>query len=258
MSIDPGERLRNARAREERPARIIARPLDHPRRAAIRPGVCTAVADYPVRARPHRSLAVASRTRRSSRPTQQRLAIDGDGNVNVARQVRSPNRDARPPDIPISLIVLHGISLPPGCFDGDGIERLFTNRLDPQAHPYFATIAAMRVSAHFLVRRDGALLQFVPCAERAWHAGESAWRGRARCNDFSIGIELEGTDAAPYAAAQYATLARLVRALRRRYPIEAVVGHSDVAPGRKTDPGPAFDWPRLTRLLAPRLRSRYT
>ena len=108
------------------------------------------------------------------------------------------------------------------------------------------------MSAHFFVRRDGSLLQFVPCAARAWHAGESSWRGRPRCNDFSIGIELEGTDEIPYATPQYAMLARLVRALRRRYPIEDVVGHSDVAPGRKTDPGPAFDWARLARLLAPR------
>lgn len=165
-------------------------------------------------------------------------------------QVCSPNRDARPQATPITLIVVHGISLPPGQFCGDAVERLFTNRLDPAAHPYYATIAGLRVSTHFLVRRDAALLQFVPCTQRAWHAGESAWRGRSRCNDFSIGIELEGTDESPYAAAQYTLLARLVRALRRHYPIEEVVGHSDIAPGRKTDPGPAFDWPRLRRLLA--------
>jgi N-acetyl-anhydromuramoyl-L-alanine amidase len=147
---------------------------------------------------------------------------------------------------------VHGIALPPGRFAGDGIERLFTNRLDPLAHPYFATIAALRVSAHFLIRRDARLLQFVACTRRAWHAGESAWRGHSRCNDFSVGIELEGADDVPYDGRQYAMLARLVRALRRRYPIEDVVGHSDIAPGRKTDPGPAFDWPRLRRLLAPR------
>jgi N-acetyl-anhydromuramoyl-L-alanine amidase len=178
-----------------------------------------------------------------------RLSVDGRGFVNVATQTASPNRDARPPGIAISLIVVHGISLPPGQFEGDAIERLFTNRLDPQAHPYFATIADLRVSSHFLVRRGGALVQFVACEERAWHAGESTWRGRTRCNDFSIGIELEGSDELPYADVQYATLARLVRALFRRYPIEDVVGHSDIAPGRKTDPGTAFDWPRLRSLL---------
>lgn len=165
-------------------------------------------------------------------------------------QVCSPNCDARPQATPVTLIVVHGISLPPGQFGGDAVERLFTNRLDPAAHPYYATIAGLRVSTHFLVRRDAALLQFVPCTQRAWHAGESAWRGRSRCNDFSIGIELEGTDESPYATAQYRLLARLVRALRRHYPIEEVVGHSDIAPGRKTDPGPAFDWARLRRLLA--------
>jgi AmpD protein len=154
----------------------------------------------------------------------------------------------------ISLVVVHGISLPPGEFGGDGIARLFTNRLDPQAHPFYVDIARIRVSAHFLVRRDGELVQFVGCLERAWHAGASAWNGRASCNDFSIGIELEGTDDIAYAAAQYTMLARLVRALRRTCPIEDIVGHSDIAPGRKSDPGPAFDWARLHRLLAPRSR----
>ncbi len=149
---------------------------------------------------------------------------------------------------------MHGISLPPGTFGGDGVLRLFTNRLDSRGHPYYAAIAGMKVSAHFLIRRDGELVQFVGCNDRAWHAGESAWKGREHCNDFSIGIELEGTDDVPYAAAQYTMLARLIRALRRRYPIADIVGHSDVAPGRKTDPGPAFDWARLRRLLAPRAR----
>ena len=181
---------------------------------------------------------------------RRRLAIDARGYANLARKIRSPNQDARPDGIAISLIVVHGISLPPGEFGGGGIVRLFTNRLDASAHPYFATIADLRVSAHFLVRRDGALVQFVSCDERAWHAGASSWKGRERCNDFSIGVELEGTDDAPYAAAQYATLARLVKALRQRYPIADIVGHRDVAPGRKTDPGPAFDWRRLRRLLA--------
>ena len=181
-----------------------------------------------------------------------RLAIDEAGYATAARQVPSPNQDERPAGTAISLVVVHGISLPPGRFRGDGIERLFTNRLDPLAHPYFATVVALRVSAHFLIRRDGRMVQFVACAQRAWHAGESAWCGRSRCNDFSVGIELEGADDVPYDPRQYTMLARLVRALRRRYPIEDVVGHSDIAPGRKTDPGAAFDWPRLRRLLAPR------
>ena len=180
-----------------------------------------------------------------------RLAVDAGGVANLAEQVPSPNRDARPAGEAITLVVVHGISLPPGEFGGDGIAALFTNRLDPAAHPYYATVAALRVSAHFLIRRDGALVQFVACGDRAWHAGASRWRGRERCNDFSIGVELEGTDTAPYAAAQYAMLARLVKALRRRYPVADVVGHSDVAPGRKTDPGPAFDWVRLARLAGP-------
>jgi AmpD protein len=182
---------------------------------------------------------------------RRRLAIDARGIATTARQIASPNRDARPPGAEITLVVVHGISLPPGEFGGDGILDLFTNRLDPLAHPYYATIAGLAVSAHFLIRRGGTLIQFVACGERAWHAGASAWRGRASCNDYSIGVELEGTDAIPYTAAQYATLARLARALRRRYPIADIVGHSDVAPGRKTDPGSAFDWARLRRLAAP-------
>ena len=195
-------------------------------------------------------MAVASGIRfANALADHRRLLVDARGCVNLATQAPSPNRDARPPDGDISLIVVHGISLPPGQFEGDAIERLFTNRLDPRAHPYFATIAGLRVSSHFLIRRDAALLQFVPCAERAWHAGESSWRGRSHCNDFSIGIELEGTDELAYGDAQYAALARLVRALSRRYAIERVVGHSDISPGRKTDPGPAFDWQRLHRLL---------
>jgi AmpD protein len=180
------------------------------------------------------------------------LAIDSAGRANLARQIRSPNRDARPAATPVVLVVVHTISLPPGAFGGDGIARLFTNRLDPAAHPYYATIAGLRVSAHFLIRRDGRLVQFVSCNDRAWHAGASSWKGRDRCNDFSIGVELEGADDVRYAGAQYTMLARLVKALVRRYPIESIVGHSDIAPGRKTDPGPAFDWPRLRRLLAPR------
>ena len=175
--------------------------------------------------------------------------------MGAARRMPSPNCDDRPQDTPISLVVVHGISLPPGQFGGDAVERLFTNRLDPTAHPYYAGIAHLRVSSHFLVRRDGALVQFVACARRAWHAGESTWRGAPRCNDFSIGIEVEGTDAEPYADAQYVELARLCRALARRYPIADIVGHCDIAPGRKTDPGPAFDWARFERAMRRPLRT---
>jgi len=185
---------------------------------------------------------------------RRRLTIDTTGYAVLARQIRSPNRDARPAGIPVTLVIVHGISLPPGEFGGDGILRLFTNRLDPQGHTYYASIASMRVSAHFLIRRKGELVQFVGCNDRAWHAGVSAWRGREQCNDFSVGIELEGADDVPYTAAQYTMLARLVRALRGAYPITDVAGHSDVAPGRKSDPGPAFDWARLRRLLQPRRR----
>ena len=173
------------------------------------------------------------------------MRIDSCGVIDVARQVDTPNADDRPEGATISLVVLHGISLPPGRFGGNAIEALFTNTLDPAAHPYFATVAALRVSAHVLVRRTGELVQFVPCGRRAWHAGASAWQGRARCNDFSVGIELEGTDDTPYTQAQYRRLIPLLRALARRYPIEGIAGHSDVAPGRKTDPGPHFDWARL-------------
>jgi AmpD protein len=172
-----------------------------------------------------------------------------EGWLDGVRRVRSPNADARPDPDDVTLLVVHGISLPPGRFGGDAIERLFTNRLDSRAHPYYAGLEGLRVSAHFLIRRDGALVQFVSCADRAWHAGASRWNGRERCNDFSIGVELEGTDERPYTRKQYARLAALVRRLRRSWPLRDVVGHSDVAPGRKTDPGPSFDWPRLRRLI---------
>jgi len=177
-----------------------------------------------------------------------RIAVDRAGIARAAVQVPSPNCDDRPDGAAVTLLVLHGISLPPGEFGGPGIVALFTNRLDPAAHPYYAEIAHLRVSSHFLIQRDGALLQFVPCGKRAWHAGDSSWRGRERCNDFSIGVELEGTDDSPYEAAQYSTLGRLTQALARRYPIVEAAGHSDIAPGRKTDPGPAFDWPRYRQL----------
>ena len=166
------------------------------------------------------------------------------------RIVDSPNQDERPEGAEISLIVLHSISLPPGEYGGDAIERLFTNRLDPSAHPYFETVAHLRVSSHFLVRRDGALVCFVPVERRAWHAGASTWRGRSRCNDFSVGIELEGADEAPFEDAQYAALALLLADLRHKLPLRAIAGHSEIAPGRKTDPGPRFDWDRLLLDLA--------
>jgi len=172
-------------------------------------------------------------------------ALDAEGWLAGVRRIPSPNCDARPDDQPVRLIVIHAISLPPGRFGGDGIERLFTNTLDPDAHPYYREIRDLRVSAHFLIRRDGGLTQFVPCRLRAWHAGASRWRDRERCNDFSVGIELEGCDEQPFTDAQYAALARLVRILSRDLPVEDIVGHADVAPGRKTDPGPHFDWARL-------------
>jgi AmpD protein len=183
-----------------------------------------------------------------------KLHVDRGGIVRAAAQIASPNCDARPVGGKISLIVVHGISLPPGEFGGPWIVELFTNRLKPAAHPYFAKIADQRVSAHFLIRRDGSLAQFVPCAMRAWHAGISTWRGREGCNDYSIGVELEGADDIPYTDAQYTTLAALTRALRRRYRIRDVAGHCDIAAGRKTDPGPAFDWERFRQLTQPRTR----
>jgi len=173
------------------------------------------------------------------------MMVDAAGRVDAARYVASPNCDERPGGEAITLLLIHNISLPPGEFGGDGIERLFTNTLDTAAHPYYRTLIGMRVSAHFLIRRSGELLQFVPCVKRAWHAGASSWRGRSRCNDYSIGIELEGADELPYADAQYRVLAELARALRSSYPIADVAGHCDVAPGRKTDPGASFDWPRF-------------
>ena len=178
------------------------------------------------------------------------LAPDARGWLPAAFQQPSPNCDARPEGMPIELIVIHNISLPPGVFDGDAVIELFTNRLDWDAHPYYQGIRGLRVSAHFFIRRDGTLVQFVPCTLRAWHAGVSNWAGRERCNDFSIGIELEGSDDQPFSEAQYATLLPLVQTLRQTYPIRAVVGHSDIAPGRKTDPGPCFDWQRLGGMRA--------
>ena len=157
----------------------------------------------------------------------------------------SPHFDDRPEGEKISLVVIHNISLPPGEFGGPWIDDLFMGRLDPEAHPYFAEIAGLEVSAHYLIRRDGALIQYVPCDKRAWHAGVSSWKGRERCNDFSIGVELEGADDVPFAEPQYATLIELLGELRSRYGDLELAGHSDVAPGRKTDPGPWFEWERV-------------
>jgi AmpD protein len=189
--------------------------------------------------------------------THGELVIDAaTGWVERARRVESPNCDERPAGAVPELIVVHGISLPPGEFGGPWIDRLFTNSLPADAHPYFATICDHRVSAHVLIRRDGALTQYVPFQRRAWHAGESSYAGRFACNDFSIGIEFEGADDVAYAEAQYASGAVLIAALCATYPTLSplrVAGHSDIAPGRKTDPGPAFDWPRLHTLVALRV-----
>ena len=175
--------------------------------------------------------------------------FDEGGLLAGAVQVPSPNCDERPGDAAVRLLVVHSISLPPGEFGGEAIVQLFTNTLDFAAHPYYETIRDLKVSAHFLVRRGGELIQLVPCAMRAWHAGPSSWWGRERCNDFSVGVELEGADDQAYSDRQYACLAELLAVLRRRYPIVDVVGHADIAPGRKTDPGTAFDWGRLRESL---------
>jgi N-acetyl-anhydromuramoyl-L-alanine amidase len=169
-----------------------------------------------------------------------------------ARRVRSPNFGLRPPGSEITLAIVHSISLPPGVYGGDAVERFFTNRLDAAAHPYFEQIHASRVSAHFFIRRNGAVVQFVSCDRRAWHAGASQWQGRDNCNDWSIGIELEGLEGGCFERAQYRALIRLLRSLSSRYPLADVVGHEHVAPGRKADPGAGFEWPRMRRALAGR------
>lgn len=171
--------------------------------------------------------------------------IDGQGWLTSARRLPSPNFEARPGSAAPTLIVVHNISLPPDDFTTNAIADFFLNRLDHDAHPYFDQLRGLRVSAHFVIRRNGEIQQFVSCDERAWHAGVSSFRGRERCNDFSIGIELEGSDRLPFEDAQYEALGPLVRLLAKRYPIDALAGHADIAPGRKTDPGPHFDWPRL-------------
>lgn len=175
-----------------------------------------------------------------------------DGWLLAARRMVSPNQDARPTAMPVDLVVIHAISLPPGQFGGDEVMQLFTNTLDPLAHPYFADVAGVRVSAHFYIRRNGALMQFVPITARAWHAGLSSWQGRERCNDFSVGIELEGDDDTPFEAVQYEALNQLLELLQAVLPIAAVTSHSHIAPGRKTDPGPCFDW-QTVRTACPHL-----
>ncbi|HCU85181.1 1,6-anhydro-N-acetylmuramyl-L-alanine amidase AmpD [Methylophilus sp. UBA6697] len=174
------------------------------------------------------------------------IHIDSAGLASPVQYILSPNQDERPQPAEVDMIVIHNISLPPDHYGGPGIMQLFTNQLDPQEHPYYAEIAHLKVSSHFLIRRTGELLQFVSCNQRAWHAGLSQWQGRERCNDFSIGIELEGSDIEVFEDVQYITLQALINALRQRYAIRHIVGHSDIAPGRKTDPGPFFDWQRIT------------
>ena len=178
-----------------------------------------------------------------------------NGWLQTARRCISPNQDERPVDAKLDLLVIHNISLPPGQYGGAWIEDLFLNRLDTAAHPYFAGIAGLRVSAHLLIRRDGELVQFVPFHRRAWHAGVSSYQGRTACNDYAIGIELEGSDDEPFADVQYRRLAAVTQTLVQAYPDitpERIVGHSDIAPGRKTDPGPFFDWARYrTDLMSP-------
>lgn len=180
-----------------------------------------------------------------------RWSLDADGWLHPVagklRHVPSPNFDERPEGETVTLAVVHAISLPPEVFSGNAVERFFLNALEAREHPYFVQIDGVRVSAHFFIRRDGSLIQFVATEKRAWHAGVSCWRGRERCNDFSIGIELEGSDHVTFEAPQYQALNGLLACLRDRYPIQDVVGHCDIAPGRKTDPGPYFDWTRVQR-----------
>lgn len=176
--------------------------------------------------------------------------LDADGWFANMERIDSPNHDARPVGEAICLVVVHAISLPPGRFGGSAVSDLFTNRLNPAAHPYFATIAGQRVSTHFFIRRDGRVMQCVSCLERAWHAGVSCWRGRERCNDFSLGIELEGDDQTDFATDQYQALTTLLAALQGHFPVESIVGHADIAAGRKTDPGPHFDWTKLESICS--------
>jgi AmpD protein len=174
------------------------------------------------------------------------MHINATGLLDTAQFIASPNCDERPADTEISLLVIHNISLPPNEFSGDGVIELFTNQINPKANPYYQSLQGLKVSAHFFIRRDGAVIQFVSCFKRAWHAGVSRWQDKDRCNDFSIGIEVEGSDITPFTDAQYTTLIALTQCVNDRYPIKDITGHSDIAPGRKTDPGPCFDWQRYT------------
>jgi N-acetyl-anhydromuramoyl-L-alanine amidase len=187
-----------------------------------------------------------------------RMQVDlSTGLMRGVRQIASPNYDSRPAGVEADLIVVHGISLPPGEFAGPWIDRLFTNTLPADAHPYFAEVCSRRVSSHLVIQRDGAITQYVKFTDRAWHAGKSVYRAREACNDFSVGIELAGTDTLPYEAAQYDALAEAVASLCSAYPLlsaDRLTGHSDIAPGRKTDPGPAFDWQLARRLIAAAVR----
>jgi AmpD protein len=178
--------------------------------------------------------------------TNNRLTINQNGLIIAARQIASPNFDERPKNCEIDMVVIHNISLPPSQYGNDGIFELFTNKLNPNEHPYYAEVYNAKVSSHFLIRRDGELIQFVACSQRAWHAGASNWKGRECCNDFSIGIELEGSDFEAFEEMQYQSLNTLLTTLKEAYPIQHVVGHSDIAPGRKTDPGPYFDWQKIS------------
>lgn len=197
---------------------------------------------------PRRYSRAARRLLRPSAPPQADLWHLGW--LGAAQRLPSPNCGPRPAGTAISVLVIHSISLPPGQYGSCQVQALFTNQLDWDAHPYFQTIRGLQVSAHFFVARDGQVWQFVSCDDRAWHAGVSSFQGRDNCNDFSIGIEMEGLEGDVFAPAQYAALARLCLDVRRHYPIAAVVGHEHIAPGRKIDPGPGFDWPRLATSVA--------
>ncbi len=174
---------------------------------------------------------------------------DAQGWFSGVRHVASPNFDSRPPRTPVDLLIIHSISLPPDKFGGDGVRQLFTNTLNPNEHPYYEQLRGLKVSSHFFIRRNGEIIQFVSCLSRAWHAGLSTWKGKSRCNDFSIGIEMEGSDSMPYEDSQYRSLSYLTRRLQRAYRFKEIAGHSDVAPERKTDPGPYFDWVRYLKSL---------
>jgi AmpD protein len=177
------------------------------------------------------------------------MRIDVNGCVEGFQCIPSPNCDDRPSDTLVEMLVIHNISLPPDEFGGDGVIELFTNRLNPSEHPYYQTVHSLKVSSHFFIRRGGEIIQFVPCDKRAWHAGLSSWGGRNQCNDFSIGVELEGSDRTGFTDDQYRALIRLSLLLQESYPIKDIVGHSDIAAGRKTDPGPHFDWDRYRSAL---------